>query len=392
MNEKKLITKLLILIMGFFFTLAFAGHESILWKYQTNGKIHSTPLLHKNILYIGSFDKNFYAIDIKTHELKWKFEAADKILTTAVIYDSIVCFESGNILYGLNLKGDSIWSYKLYYGAVVNQRDRWDCFRSSPALNNNIVYIGSEEGWIFGFNILNGEKVFEYQTPKPNHTIKTTPLIYNHKIYFGDWDGEFYSVGIDTHKKVWSYDTKNDNTYSKWVNAITTDPIIYKDNVIFGGRSCNLYCLNAENGLLKWKYNEPNKWMVGGPTIDNSKVYMGGSYQRIAYCFDASGGKKLWTVETGNLVYGKPIATKTKILAGVSEDGVSNIGHLAVIDKMTHKIVDTINFRGQVFSTPVLYNNVIYVGSSNGYIYAIDNEKLTGEKDQIVAIDKKNRE
>ncbi len=365
-----------ILILGLFYVTAFAGEDPIAWEFQTGSKVHATPVIHNNIVYIGSFDSIFYAIKASNGEELWHYKTDNRILSTAAVYEDIICFESGNILYGLDLQGNFLWLDTLYDGAVTNQHDIWDCFRSSPALKDSIAYIGSEKGNIIGVNVKTGERVFHCQTPAPNHTIETTPLIYNNKIYIGDWDGEFYVYNLTTAELVWSYDTKDDNTYTGWVNAITTDPVIHNDSVIFGGRSCNLYSLDAATGEKNWMYNEPGKWMVGGPTLVDSTIYMGSSYQKIVYAFNAGSGEKIWTTDVKNLVYGKPVVAGDRIYAGVSSDNVVSKGYLAVLDRNSTEVISWLDLSGQVYSTPVIVNDTLYVGSSNGNVYAIDKQKL----------------
>ena len=81
---------------------------------------------------------------------KWHYKTGEKIYTNAVKYDNILCFESGNILYALNLQGDLEWKFTLYDGGVVNQNDEWDYYRSSPSIAGDTVYIGSEKGLVYG--------------------------------------------------------------------------------------------------------------------------------------------------------------------------------------------------------------------------------------------------
>lgn len=365
-----------IYLLGLFSLNTLAGKDPVVWKFQTGGKIHATPVIHNNIVYIGSFDSTFYAIKSSNGEEVWHYKTNNKILTTAAIYEDIICFESGNILYGLDLQGNFLWLDTLYNGIVTNQHDIWDCFRSSPGMKDSIAYIGSEEGNIIGVNVKTGERTFHCQTPEPNHTIETTPLIYNNKIYVGDWDGEFYVYNLETAALEWSYDTKNDNTYGGWVNAITTDPVIYNDSVIFGGRSCNLYSLDAGTGEKNWMYHEADMWMVGGPTVADSNIYMGSSYQRIVYAFNANSGDKLWTTSVNNLVYGKPVVAGDKIYAGASNDNNTYEGYLVVLDRNSHEIISWLNLFGQVYSTPVILSDTLYAGNSNGNVYAIDKHKL----------------
>ncbi len=43
------------------------------WDFRTDNVIVSTPLIHKEIAFIGSWDGYLYAISLKKQELLWKF-------------------------------------------------------------------------------------------------------------------------------------------------------------------------------------------------------------------------------------------------------------------------------------------------------------------------------
>src|SRR3990172_2788853 len=153
--------------------------RAVAWSFKTSDRIQASPVIYDDILYIGSFDSCFYAIDSKTGLEVWHYKTQNQIYSTPVKYNNILCFESGNVLYGVNLQGNLEWEFTLYDGEFQNQHDEWDYYHSSPALVDSIVYIGSEKGLVFGVNARTGEKVFECQTPSANFTIETTPAIYD---------------------------------------------------------------------------------------------------------------------------------------------------------------------------------------------------------------------
>ena len=46
-----------------------------LWSFQTDGAIWGPPAVANGAVYIGSDDRNLYAVDVQTGKLKWKFAA-----------------------------------------------------------------------------------------------------------------------------------------------------------------------------------------------------------------------------------------------------------------------------------------------------------------------------
>ena len=51
----------------------YKAFGSLKWKFNTKGKIFSSPAVVNGIAYIGSEDHNLYAIDIKTGKQVWVF-------------------------------------------------------------------------------------------------------------------------------------------------------------------------------------------------------------------------------------------------------------------------------------------------------------------------------
>ena len=48
--------------------------NAIQWKFHTSGRVIASPAVVNGIVYVGSTDGNFYAIDARSGTLKWKFE------------------------------------------------------------------------------------------------------------------------------------------------------------------------------------------------------------------------------------------------------------------------------------------------------------------------------
>ena len=354
----------------------YAQSDVVLWKFQTGGVIYATPVIHDSVLYVGSLDSVFYAVNAKTGEQIWSYATDNKIYTTAAIYKDLICFKSGNVLMGLDLQGALQWTDTLYHGNVLDQHDEWDCFHSSPRLADSIAYIGSEKGLVYGVNIKTGTKVFKCQTPLASHTIETTPAIYNGKIYVGDWDGVFYAFNLSDSTLAWQYDTKDDNTYS-WVNHIQTNPVIYNNAVYFAGRSCNLYSLDPETGTRNWMYHDPgNMWLMGGPAIADSVLYLGSSNQCVVRAFNVKTGDLKWQSGLDYRIFGTPLVDGDYIFVGTGYEIHNEYGSLIAIDKESGGKIELVSAGGQVHSSPVSNDSVIFVGSADGNIYAIHKNNL----------------
>jgi hypothetical protein len=74
--------------------------SGVKWKFQTSGRVISSPAVENGVVYVGSTDKNMYAVDQQTGALKWKFAAEGPVVSSPAVAGGIVHFGSydGQIL------------------------------------------------------------------------------------------------------------------------------------------------------------------------------------------------------------------------------------------------------------------------------------------------------
>jgi outer membrane protein assembly factor BamB len=388
MKKVLLVYSVLIFSFNSFLTAQITNSEKnktdckISWKFKTGNKIYATPTIYNNKLFVGSLDKNFYAIDIKTGKKLWQFQTGHQIMSNALVHKELVFFESGNQLYALDLNGKLKWKYKLCGEKITNSIDAWDFHHSSPIVAKGVIYIGTQLGLVYGIEVKTGKEVFKCQTPN-KQIIRTTPIIDGNLIFFGDWDGVFYAWGIDKNEKVWQYDTKNDKSY-RWKSAIQTNPVIYKNSVYFGGRSSCLYSLDAKTGKKNWSFRSPtDQWYVGGLQINDGIIYVGSSDQHLFHAFDALTGKLKWETKLDCRIWGTACFEKDKIfIGGISMYKIDKQSGKAEIfvkfekvnedKKLGEKYIDR---RANIHSSAVVDDGNLYFGSDDGYIYAINLKK-----------------
>lgn len=63
------------------------------WSFEA-GEINSPPVISGRTLYFGCMDKKVYAIDLKTGQEQWKFQSEDRLLSSPVILNGAVYFGS----------------------------------------------------------------------------------------------------------------------------------------------------------------------------------------------------------------------------------------------------------------------------------------------------------
>ena len=409
---------------GLYRSANYSSLGDVKWKFKTGGKVFSSPVVYNDVVYIGSEDHNLYAIDKVTGKSLWKFHTGGAVHSSPAVYKNIIYFGSyDGFYYAVNAKtGKLKWKFKTGGEKKVGAKGLWtmkpadrymddlfDFFLSSPVIGTDnhdpIVYFGSSDGNLYALHALSGKKKWAFKT---NGLIHTSPALYNGNIYFGSWDTFLYAVDAKTGSLKWKFETGKQPVYHV-LEGIEGSPTCSAGMVYFGSRDGFFYALDAINGSVKWKYAANNSWVITTAAVKEDVVYLGTSDTYLFLGLDTKTGKEKIQYKTNGYVYSSPaLAGNTAYFGDFS-------GNLCAVDinsgKLTGKfetpgrkanakaILDSagnIDFNllakgkdiaeyntnvygmdqlyklGSIVSSPAISNGIIYFGSADNYVYAVN--------------------
>src|ERR1022692_3245357 len=88
---------------------------------------------------------------------------------------------------------DLLWTFKTA-GAV----------KSSAAIVQDRVFIGSDDGNVYALTLADGKKVWDFKT---GGGVESSPLVLEGKVYVGSSDAFLYALEAGTCKLAWKYET-----------------------------------------------------------------------------------------------------------------------------------------------------------------------------------------
>ena len=204
---------------------------------KLDGELKTAPTIVNDTIYIGSTNTKLYSINIDKSK-NWEFTSGDEILSTpAYVNESIIFGSCDGNLYCIN---DSD-------GSVLWKEDLNNKVLSSPTVDeyDNNVYVGSDEGNLTCLDIRDGKIKWSYHT---GSEVRTTPALKDDLIAFGSNNGYLYVLNKFTGKEEFTY---NPGTLL-FNSPITSSAVINGNSLFFGDESGTLYSLNIE------KYEVPS--------------------------------------------------------------------------------------------------------------------------------------
>jgi outer membrane protein assembly factor BamB len=329
------------------------------WKVATHGQVIASPTIADHTVYFGSTDGIFYAVDLETGVQKWKFATHVRITSSAAVDNGTVYFESydGNFYALSDATGLLKWKFatagerrfagKHLHGSQPegeSMPDPFDFYLSSPAVWNGAVYFGSGDGNVYALDANTGIAKWKFTT---GNVVHASPAVADGVVFIGSWDSFFYALDATTGKEKWRFktgeDTKIYNQVGIQSSAAVVDGVAY-----FGCRDSNLYALDAASGKQKWVFNNKGSWVIGSPAVHAGKVYFSTSDSGLFYSVDAKTGAQISSAKYIWPMFSSPTISGNMLYIG------SHDGKLRAIDLATNNLAWTFQTDGSKENGPAL--------------------------------------
>ena len=286
--------------------------------------------------------------------------------------------------------------------------------KSAPVVSDGFVYFGTDDGNFFSLDVMNGRVAWRYKVPfgSKGKYILSTPAVYRDMVFFGAYDGNLYALDKRTGQKKWVF------MEADWVGS---SPCVAEDlGLVFIGLEYGLFRkhggvsgIDIRTGEKVWEFRSP-ALTHGSPTYSEKFRVVGcGSTDAVFSVLHAKTGNLLWSyqtdgpikhapcfsdehdvvvvlghgetvfvfkTDTGDIVskfrmnfgsYGSPLVFRESVICGSFDK------HVYCFDLFTGVLKWKFYTGARCFSTPVIVDGLLYIGSNNARLFEIDPE--TGE-------------
>jgi outer membrane protein assembly factor BamB len=389
----------------------------IKWEFPTGNRIVSSPVISDKVLYFGGDDGNVYAVDAKTGRQVWKRATAGPVPSTPAVADGVVYIGSydgkfyafdaknGQLKWKFKTEGERRFEAKGIHGFQPKTQtiaDPFDIFLSSPVVAQGAVYFGSGDGNVYAVDIATGEQRWKFKT---GDVVHSSPAFADGVLFFGSWDSYFYAIDAATGKEKWRFHSGEDPLIHNQV-GFQSSPAVANGVVYTGCRDSNVYALDAATGKEKWRFNNELSWVITSPAVAQGKLFFATSDSSLYHVLDAATGKSIVRQQDKAYMFSSPTVVGDVVLLGVlngtlvardaktgnvlwdyqTETSKENKGWILTPDrKFNAPFFFSSNWReapivatdrqfniGAIFSTPLVANGVVYFGSTDGFLYALE--------------------
>ncbi len=158
--------------------------RTIRWRFRSRRAILSSPTVADGLLYIGSMDRNFYALDVRSGWAAWRVRTGGPIVSSPAVGMGMVFFGSADgFIYAVDAReGRVVWKYEV--GEQVT---------GSPVFYEDGLYIGAVNGILYHLDAQSGTLRWHYET---DGAITGAPVVANGVLYFGSLDHYVYAIPV----------------------------------------------------------------------------------------------------------------------------------------------------------------------------------------------------
>ncbi len=211
--------------------------------------------------------------------------------------------------------------------------------QSSPTLHEGVLYVGSGDGNLYALDPVTGEERWKFTAGR---AITSTPAVAEGLVFVGSRDNTFYALDAGDGTARWKLATGADLPLAwgfETGDLYTSSPVFSDGLVVFGSGDGRVYAVDARSGKVRWRFQTEGR-VRSSPAIAAGRIYVGSMDGRL-YSLELQTGRRIWQFDT--------------------EGHALRSGDFG-FDRRT------------IQSSPAVADGRVFVGSRDGFLYAVDAE------------------
>jgi outer membrane protein assembly factor BamB len=320
-----------------------------------------SPAIANNTIFInGASSGSIKAVDISSGKTLWQTRVNARLSSGLAANDSMlfVGTEDGRILALQQNGGKFVWEAKVVSDVLA-----------APAATNDVVIVKTESGHVSALDAQTGKALWNYSHQEPSLILRgssSPKILDNNLVLCGFASGEMVAFNLRSGNVVWQQQvaTPTSSFLAERMIDIDADPVIDNNVVYAVAYQGSIAALNAKTGHVLWQKPMSSN---SGIAVDNKNVYITDAKGN-AVALAKSNGEEVWKNDAFlNRGLSGPAVLGNAVVFGDAE------GYVHWLDKTTGQNAAREKVSGGVAVPPILYNNALFVFSTDGYLIKVGN-------------------
>lgn len=315
------------------------------WHYNATSAIEKSMVAVDGVLYFTTLDGRLYALEI---------ESGKKIGNMKINVAGTQAFQDASLILALRYGDETLFKYNLKSAKYDWKIDAGDIASEPLVLDGNII-VTALYNHIDAYDSKNGTRIWQTKTPDQ---IRSSPALKNDRIVFGCDDGFVYAVAKRTGTILWKFKTGA---------SVQATPVIGDTIVYVGSLDKRFYAMSLNDGKLLWTFQAGGQ-LFEAAALDHEFIIFGATDSQL-HCLDRWTGKEIWTFEAKSVISTSPLICQDKVFFG----SLDNFYY--AVDLKSGKELWKYQTKGRIRTNPVIWGNYLIGASENNSIYVFSPEQ-----------------
>lgn len=341
------------------------------WEFTSKDTTRLPALVEATAIYLPLSNGKVVSLNNEKGDLRWESEVGGTIIAPLIATNENILVAKRTTDSGTPGKGCLLQAISKQSGLTQWTKDFTASFSTPLVLDNQIVYVGSEDQSFQAINSQSGEVIW---TTNLTSTTSGLPLIKAEQIFVGSETGTLYALARQDGHQLWQFVAKG-----ALQGAVSSD----SHYIYFGDYAGYVYCLSSSTGKLRWQRRT-------GASIEAAPQLIGrlaivASFDNFIYGLNAQNGNTEWKLRLpGRLKY-NPIIRETQLIVTPV-----NSNQVIIISNQGKSLGQFTIEADEILAPPSLLQDQLFMVTETGLLSARAQE-LKPNKDKTKKHKKKHK-
>lgn len=332
----------------FYMPVSISDSLALRWESSANGSFPASSVsIYDQFVFVNDLSGRIHCFNIEDGKQVGVLKFKGAVYSTPIPFQRIVVFPVALVKENLT----ELVFYNFEDGKEIDVIEIPGRVLTEMIALDDAIILTTEMGAVIKYSS-RGKKLWETQTLV---TTRSSPALKNDMVFFGNDDGEIIVLDAES----------GDSIYVAEIGGHFFSGITINEDILYAGNdNGNLYALDISDGSIIWEYDSGARILMT-PAVDEENVIFGNLEGKF-FSLNKIDGTANWITQFGGVLNSTPLLTDNLIVL----PDVFLSFHL--VNKSDGRTVKSFVLDGRAKHSPVYFKDVLFIGYDNGNLRAYD--------------------